>query len=130
MLLPRKDHPIANIQRGAKLAEILSFPHLVVSSAGDGKAAFDSILERIGEKRHAAISVTNFTMVPHILNDSNLVGIFTQRIANYIAGEFDLKTIPIPIEVEQLSHFLVWHKRFETDPGHVWIRDQLALACS
>jgi LysR family transcriptional activator of mexEF-oprN operon len=126
----RKDHPIAQSPRGAKLAEILAFPHLVVSSAGDGKAAFDSILQRIGEKRHAAISVTNFTMVPHILNDSNLIGIFTQRIADYIAKEFGLKTVPIPFEVEQLSHFLVWHKRFDTDPGHVWIRDQIAIACS
>jgi DNA-binding transcriptional LysR family regulator len=126
----RIDHPIADIVGGANLAQILSFPHLVVSSAGDGKAAFDAILARIGEQRRAAISVTNFTMVPHILNDSNLVGIFTQRIAKYIAREFGLTTVPVPIEVEQLSHFLVWHKRFENDPGHVWIREELAIACS
>lgn len=127
--LCRKGHPIGDIAGGAKLADMLSYPHLVVSSAGDGKAAFDTMLERIGEHREAAISVTNFTMVPHILNDSDLVGIFTQRIANYVAREFGLKTIPLPIEVAPLSHFLVWHKRFSSDPRHKWLREQLAIAC-
>lgn len=127
--LCRNGHPIGSMIESASLADILSFPHLVVSSAGDGKAAFDSMLERIGERRETMISVTNFTMVPHILNDSDLIGIFTQRIADYIAGEFDLKTVPVPIEVEPLSHFLVWHRRFDNDPRHKWIREQLAIAC-
>lgn len=128
--LCRKDHPILNGERPADLAMVLSYPHLVVSSGGDRKAAFDSILKREGLHREAVmVSVTNFTMAPNLLQESDMIGVFTVRTADYFARNYGLATLPLPMEIEPIAHDLIWHRRFDSDPKHQWIREKLLAAC-
>jgi len=127
--LCRDGHPILRIEPAVDLATILSFPHLVVSAAADRKAAFDIMLERFGQRRHAAISVSNFSMVPSLLRDSDLIGIYTARVADVLARDFGLATKGMPAEIGPLDHYMVWHNRYNADRKHGWFREQVAAAC-
>lgn len=127
--LCRKDHPILHQPEPANLEMILSFPHLVVSSSGDRQAAFDAILKREGLKRRSVMSLTNFTMAPNLLQRSDMIGVFTKRTADYFASHFGLATYPVPMEIKPISHDLIWHRRFDTDPKHIWLRQKILLAC-
>lgn len=138
--LVRADHPLCRPDGDdngddngdgapAGIDGVLSWPHLVVSSAGDRKAGFDDMLARIGIRRHAAISVTNFTTVPDLLSDSDLVGVFTTRIAALLARRSGLAVVALPAEISALDHYMVWHGRNDASPRHAWLRDRIREAC-
>ncbi|MCY4547466.1 MAG: LysR family transcriptional regulator [Defluviicoccus sp.] len=128
--LCRRGHPILRFGGSLDLPMVLSFPHLVVSVAADNKAAFDIVLARMGKQRETAVLVPHFLMVPSLLKeDGNLIGVYTQRIADRLARDFDLVTKPIAAGVEPLDQYMIWHRRYETDRRHGWFRERLMLAC-
>ena len=127
--LCREDHPILRNGGSLDLPAVLSYPHLVVSVASDSKAAFDFVLARMGTERDTAILVPHFLMVPNLLKDNHLIGVYTQRIAERMARDFDLVARPLSHDVEPLDQYMVWHKRYEADSRHRWFREQMALAC-
>ena len=127
--LCRKGHPILGSGPSLDLPEILSYPHLVVSVAADSKAAFDFALARMGRERDIAVLVPHFLMVPGLLKDGDLIGIYTRRMAERLARDFDLVARPIAAAIEPLDQYMIWHKRHDTDSRHLWFRQQMALAC-
>ncbi|WP_159586678.1 LysR family transcriptional regulator [Chelativorans xinjiangense] len=128
--LCRKGHPILRSEGAADIQSLLAYPHLVVRSGGGRHAAFDAILSRIGHARRVQTALTNFTLVPHLLRDSDQVGVFTKRTADYFAANYDLAVMPIPLEIAPISHEIVWHRRFTNDPAHRWLREQIQRACT
>ena len=121
----RRGHPISKTNGPVGLDEILSYPHLKVSAAGDPRAMFDIMLTRIGHERHIMISVSNFTMVPSILRTNDMIGVFTHRVASHLAKEFKLATLPVPMEIGPVDEYIVWHNRNDRDEQQAWIREQI-----
>lgn len=121
----RRDHPI--LRRGTKLdiAAVLSFPHLVVSATGQRKAIFDDLLLRYGLRRHALVVVTNFTVVPHLLSRSDMIGVFTKLAADVFQKSFKLAKRPVPIDIGKVATNMVWHSRHDRDKKHAWLRQQI-----
>ena len=65
--------------------------------------------------------------MPSILRRNDMVGVFTQRVANVLAQDHGLATLPLPMEIEPLDHFMVWHNRNDADQQQSWIREQLKI---
>jgi DNA-binding transcriptional LysR family regulator len=128
--LCRSDHPLTMPGTAVDGARLLAHPHLVVSAAGGYLAAFDALLARRGQARRVALSVTNFSIVPHLLRDSDLVGVFTRRVAEALAREFTLACIPLAMGIEPLEHLLVWHGRNDADPRQRWLLEQVQATCA
>ncbi|MCT4370952.1 LysR family transcriptional regulator [Yangia mangrovi] len=128
--LCRADHPL--IARGAhlELEDILAYAHLVVSSTGDQRAAFDAVLERHGCQRTIAMTVMSFTIVPELLMRSDLVGVFTNRTAEYLARRNPLAIAEVPLEMAPIANHLIWHNRMTADKAHSWLRQELHRAWS
>ncbi|MBF9044101.1 LysR family transcriptional regulator [Rhodobacterales bacterium HKCCE4037] len=128
--LCRRDHPL--VEKGARptLDDILRYSHLVVSSTGDRRAAFDAVLDRHGHQRNIAATLMSFTIVPELLLTSDLIGVFTHRTAEYFVQRYPLVTAPVPLEVAPIANHLIWHSRFDADEAHRWLREQIELACS
>jgi DNA-binding transcriptional LysR family regulator len=127
--LCRRDHPLLAGGANPDLDEILSHPHLVVSSTGDRSAAFDAVLARNGLSRAISATLMSFTIVPELLLQSNLVGVFTHRTSHYFARRYSLATAPVPLEVAPIANHLIWHRRFDADEAHSWLRGQIIKAC-
>ena len=123
-LAQRKGHP-----RGKKvpsLDEYAGLQHVLVSGEGGGFHCFvDDILRLKGLKRRVGVSVQYYGIVPLLLQTtdlvSNLPGRFLERFAD------DLLSLPLPFETTGVSLHATWHPRFDNDPGHVWLRQELAL---
>jgi len=127
--LCRQDHPLLAQGGDPALTDILSFPHLVVSSTGDRRAAFDSVLDAHALSRTISATLMSFTIVPELLLQSNLVGVFTHRTAHYFARRYPLATAPVPLEVAPIANHLIWHRRYDADDAHSWLRGQIIAAC-
>ena len=121
----RRDHPL--LKRGAKfdIGSVLSYPHLVVSATGQRTAIFDDLLLRHGLRRHAAVAVTNFTAVPHLLLRSDMIGVFTELACDVFEKSFKLAKRPVPIDVGKISTNMVWQARNDKDRKHAWLRKQI-----
>jgi DNA-binding transcriptional LysR family regulator len=120
----RKAHP-----RGVNppsLEEYVALDHILVSGQGGGFHGFvDTILEAKGLTRRVAVSVQHYGIVPLLLQATDLVSTLPGRFLARYAD--DLDSLPLPFEARGFNLHATWHPRFDNDPGHVWLRQQLAL---
>ncbi len=128
--LCRKGHPLLAASAKPELTDILSYSHLVVSSTGDRRAAFDALLDRQGVERRIAATLMSFTIVPELLNNSDLVGVFTHRTSDYYVQRNGLVAVPVPLDITPIANHLIWHRRFEGNQAHAWLREQIIQVCA
>lgn len=121
----RRDHPILRRGRRFDIAAVLSFPHLVVSATGQRTAIFDELLQRHGLRRHALVTVNNFTAVPQLLSRSDMISVFTGLAADVFRTSFNLATRPVPLKIGKVATRMVWQTRNDRDRKHLWLRDQI-----
>ncbi len=121
----RRDHPIRKRGVVFDIAKVLSFPHLVVSATGQRTAIFDDLLLRHGLRRHAQVTVTNFTAVPHLLRCSDMIAVLTKLAADVFEKSFKLAKRPVPIDVGSIATNMIWHVRYDRDRRHAWLRQQI-----
>ena len=123
-LAQRKDHP-----RGAKapsLNEYVGLQHILVSGEGGGFHGFvDDILRAKGLTRRVGVSVQYYGIVPLLLQATDLVSTLPSRFLKRYGDE--LLSLPLPFKTKGVSLHATWHPRFDNDPGHAWLRQQLAL---
>ena len=126
--LCRADHPLLAGGHEPTLDAILAAPHLVVSSTGDRRAAFDAMLHQQGLRRTIAATLTSFTAVPDLLCASDMVGVFTRRTCDHFVARHPLRAVPLQLDLSPLANHLIWQRRFDSDPAHVWLRTQILNA--
>ncbi|HWX02267.1 LysR family transcriptional regulator [Collimonas sp.] len=120
----RKDHP-----RGTQpptLEEYARLEHVIVSGSGGGyRGVIDDILKEKNISRHVGVSVQYYSLVPLILQTTDLVCTLPARFLERYSDL--LVSTPLPFDAKYFSLYATWHERFDKDPGHIWLRAQLAL---
>jgi DNA-binding transcriptional LysR family regulator len=121
----RRGHPISKSKGKVRIETILSFPHLIVSATGGRSAIFDDLLARHNLKRHAHVSVSNYTVVPHLLKHSDMIAVFTKLASDAFEKSFGLAKRRVPIRVGKIATHMIWHSRSERDAKQAWLREQI-----
>lgn len=124
----RKGHPLQKKRTQPDMATVLSYPHVVVSAAGQD-SFFDELLEPHKLSRDIRVRVTSFSTVPHLLERSDMIGIFARLTSNALADSFGLATRSVPMEVGTIVTALAWHVRNDRDKRHEWLRQQIKAVC-
>jgi DNA-binding transcriptional LysR family regulator len=124
----RRGHPLLRRHAKYDIQSVLAFPHLVVSATGNWRAIFDELLSREGLQRRALVAVTNFTVVPHLLGRSDMIGVFTRYAAKVFEETFGLMTRPLPIGIS-IETAMVWQLRYDNDRKFEWLRQQVSAVC-
>jgi DNA-binding transcriptional LysR family regulator len=120
LCLMRADHPVSSLTR-KKFAEA---SHALVTYRG-GHRVIEEALERAGLARRVALRVPHFTVVPMILEKSDLILTLPARVARVFERRGRLKALPPPVSIPPAEVALHWHERFESDPGNRWLREQV-----
>jgi len=120
--LMRADHPAA----GARLTRkaFLEASHALVSYKG-GHRVIEETLERAGLARKIALRVPHFTVVPMVLERSDLILTLPSRVARVYQQRGNFKSLPPPVPIAPADVAVHWHGRFERDPGNRWLREQV-----
>ena len=116
----RKGHVLD--KRKVSLAEFSSAAHLVVISAGTGHGKVDEMLERSGVLRNVRLTIPHFVSVGHILRQSDMVATVPERLAQAVAGLFDLTYVTHPATLPEIAINMFWHAKFHKDPANEWLR--------
>ena len=118
--LMRAGHPIKVLTK----RRFLEASHALVSYRG-GHRVIEETLERAGLARRITLRVPHFTVVPMILERSDLILTLPSRVARVYERRGNLKSLPLPLPIPQADVGVHWHERFEGDPGNRWLREQL-----
>lgn len=121
--LMRADHPLAEGE--LTLERFLSVPHLLHSPNGSRDGALDRVLAEQGKARRLGAVVAHLSAVPQILARTDMIMTLSARLATQLAEGHRLALRDPPIEVKHTRLSMVFHRRFEADPGHAWLRRML-----
>jgi len=119
----RVDHP----RIGATLTrrEFVAASHVLVSSMGSGHRVIEEALERHGIARRIALRVPHFTVLPTVLERTDLLLTIPLRIARELEKRGRLKALRLPVPIPAADIGLHWHERVEREPGSVWLREMM-----
>ncbi|HEY6824337.1 MAG TPA: LysR family transcriptional regulator [Steroidobacteraceae bacterium] len=120
--LMRADHPAARTRLTKKA--FLDASHALVSYKG-GHRVIEEALERAGLARKIALRVPHFTVVPMVLERSDLILTLPSRIARVYERQGRFKYLPPPVPIPPADVAAHWHERFERDPGNRWLREMI-----
>ena len=121
--LLRAGHPLA--EGKLTLDRFTAYPHLLHSANGSRDGALDGPLRDAGFPRRLGAVVAHLGAVPGILAQTDMVMTLSSRLAQSMAAAHGLVVRPCPVEIRHTRLSLVFHRRFEADPGHAWLRRML-----
>ncbi|HEX6692841.1 MAG TPA: LysR family transcriptional regulator [Burkholderiales bacterium] len=117
-VLMRADHPAAD---GMTKKKFLEASHALVSYRG-GHRVIEEALERAGVAPRVALRVPHFTVMPMVLERSDLLLTLPARVARVYERRGNLVSRPVPIPMPSAEVAVHWHERFEADSGNRWLR--------
>jgi DNA-binding transcriptional LysR family regulator len=120
LCLMRADHPIKSLTK----RKFLEASHALVTYRG-GHRVIEEALERAGLARKIALRVPHFTVVPMVLERTDLILTLPARVARVFERRGKLKSLPPPVPIPPAEVAVHWHERFEADPGNRWLREQV-----
>ena len=104
------------------LLDFKAAEHLGIVSAGTGHDQVDELIRRAGVDRSMRPTVPHFVSVGHILRRTDMVATVTERLAQSLVEPFDLRFLPLPIDLPEVAINVFWHAKVHRSPAHQWLR--------
>ncbi|GHH25700.1 LysR family transcriptional regulator [Streptomyces lanatus] len=123
----RPGHPCAD---GLDLHTYAAQPHVLVSRRGRLTAPIDAVLAREGLDRRVVASVATLSLALQIAARSDVLVTSTDVLCRPISEAFGLITRPLPVHFPAAEINCNWHQRYDSDPAHAWLRDQVQACLS
>ncbi|MEV5712640.1 LysR family transcriptional regulator [Amycolatopsis mediterranei] len=121
----RPGHPGAG---GLDLAAFAAHPHVLVSRRGRLTAPIDEVLAADGLRRRVVASVATLATALQLAVRSDVLVSCTAVLGRPLIDAFGLITRPLPAESPAAEICGTWHQRYDSDPAHTWLRDQVRAA--
>jgi DNA-binding transcriptional LysR family regulator len=118
LCLMRADHPISALTK----KKFMGASHALVTYRG-GHRVIEEALDRAGLARRIALRVPHFTVLPMVLERTDLILTLPARVARVFERRGKLKALPPPVAIPPAEVAVHWDERFEADPGNRWLRD-------
>ncbi len=119
----RRDHP--GIKKRLTLARFVELDHVQVAPRGTPGGYVDERLAERGMSRRVTRAVPYFQVALEMTAGSDRILTISERLATLLGPRLGLKILDPPLPLEPFALSMVWHPRFDTDPGHRWLREQL-----
>ncbi|WP_421535002.1 LysR family transcriptional regulator [Pseudomonas marginalis] len=104
------------------LDEFCRRPHVVVSSMGNVIEEADRALSHLGRQRKVVLTVPQFSALPMLLADSDMIAIVPDYIARSMAMIGGLRAEFAPLDLPEQELSMVWRGATHNDPGERWLR--------
>ncbi|MFI5011163.1 MAG: LysR family transcriptional regulator [Hyphomicrobiales bacterium] len=107
-------------------ADYLAARHVTVVYTDNERLNFDKRLEAAGMVRDIAVSVPSFSGIPAFLRGSRMLASMPGLMGPRLMRDFAGAPIPLdgrlPPSLCDLPLYIAWHRRFQFDPAHAWLR--------
>ncbi len=96
--------------------------HLTTSRRGRFEGPIDAALAERGLRRRVVASAPSFSSALLILLTTDLVGRAGRSLHAPLIERLGLVAFDFPVRVPPVSLAMAWHRRYDTDAAHVWLR--------
>jgi DNA-binding transcriptional LysR family regulator len=107
------------------LKRYLEAEHIVVSVLDGVQSIPDKRLAALGKTRRWSVRMPYFGAALECIPRTDLVLTATSGIATLARGRRELRVVEAPPEITGFGFQAVWHPRLDSDPAHVWLREQM-----
>ncbi|MBB4860298.1 DNA-binding transcriptional LysR family regulator [Novosphingobium chloroacetimidivorans] len=101
----------------------LSLPHVAVSMEGQHGTPIDIAIETLGYQRRIALTVPHFLAVPSAVVGTDMLAVVVESLLDRLPERSLVKRCKLPLPFEPVMGRIAWHRRFDFDAGHQWMRD-------
>lgn len=116
----RQDHSIEGPVMTEK--ELADSEFVALSLSESGLGFLEDFLYRKGVQRKIKIVVQQETIIPSLVENTDLVGTLAERLAHMYTREKKFRIISLPLQNTTFEVFQHWHSLNDKDPAHQWIR--------
>ena len=121
----RRNHPV--IAQPLTLDDYCAVAHATVG-AERGPTMVDDQLRKLGRSRRVTLVIPYFMAASAILERTDHIITLPDGLADELVRGRRLLTHPVPLRLPAARIFATWHERFDQDPAHSWLREQLLQA--
>lgn len=121
--LMAKDHPW--IGEDMELSDFARARHVLVTSPSSGHAMIDGILAGQGIVRNVVAQVPQFSVLPYLVSNTDLLVALPSRVARLFVEQGRLKCLEIPVPLPRFEVKVHWHTRQDSNPANRWLREEL-----
>jgi hypothetical protein len=101
----------------------------IVGRPGGYSATGDELLRRLlNVEVQVHLTVPSLLQLPLMLAGTTYFATLPERIARLMRSTAPLSTFPVPVPVPTQHEILLWHRRHDLDPAHMWLRNLIADA--
>ncbi|WP_033289283.1 LysR family transcriptional regulator [Amycolatopsis jejuensis] len=116
----RPHHPLA---RGPlTLKRYIAADHLTVSRRGRLRDPIDDALHERGTTRRVIAAVPTLAAALQFARRNDVLVAMPERMGAALVRETGLGTRALPLPVPPVPLILAWHRRYDTDRAHTWLR--------
>ena len=118
VLVLRKGHPF--IAARNKAVEFLTLAHIRVAQSPADTRFLDDYLMRQKKTRDVVLTLPHWLAAAAVVAQTDLVTVVSARMARNLDRQ--LRTLPLPFGPQRFDWTLYWHRRYETQTAHRWLR--------
>jgi len=122
----RRGHPLVRARLSAK--RLAGLAHLNVSRRGRLHDRIDDAFTALGLTRRVVASLPTSAAALEVVARTDFVTIVARTLCSSLCSAFDVVTLPVPLDLPSTPVVLSWHRRFDSDVGHAWMRSRVAEA--
>ncbi|MBC3209449.1 MULTISPECIES: LysR family transcriptional regulator [unclassified Pseudomonas] len=113
-----------NCAGSVTLEEFCTRPHIVVSPMGNAADDTDQALSLLGRRRKVVLAVPQFSALPRLLAQSEMLAIVPDYVARAMALAQGIRAeaVPLPLPTQNLS--MAWRGTAHNDAGQRWLRSR------
>ena len=120
----RKGHPAFKGGR-VSLKDFIAYPHIAVRPSVDALSRVDMALAKVGKRRRVALLAPHFMVAPYLIPGTDMIACLAERLARRLVSEIGLVIAEPPMTIPAHEACLAWHRRFDQDRGHMWLRETI-----
>lgn len=119
----RAGHPLAALPM--TVHRFAAVHHVTVSRRGSLHGAIDDLLAERGLRRKVIAAVPAASAAFAVVAGSDVVTVVTDRVSAGPRADLDLIARPLPLDVPGVPAVVSWHRRYDSDPAHRWLRSRV-----
>ena len=129
VVVARHDHP--SLINGLTLDLYQELPQIALAAVRTTSVLpVNERLEKIGVRRTVKFSVPGLLSLLRMVSTLDVVASLPRCTALHCQEWANLTIHELPFKMEPVPVYMVWHERFDSESGHIWLRDNIRDICS
>lgn len=127
-VVARKGHP--RIKGSITKEQFFEEKHVLNNVERSATTALETITSEPLSARKAFSEQASIHGALATVNSTNAITTTLLSVANSFGTLLDLQVMPVPLKTKSMDFYMIWHKRYNHNKAHMWLRDLIKSSVS